>query len=168
MSCVSQSSRANTRVYTSTESSVKIEFIDANIKAVSNQKSIEDGQSAQDTERSQEALSREEAWKRIRLAEACAQCRTHQREQDTKHKHQRLVRIENSAQEVKTIRVEANTTQEIERILIEKYDINSYALGIVFYSSRAGTMHRKQLHGMIDASQEDIYAKLYLKKHPLV
>lgn len=60
----------------------------------------------------------------------------------------------------------ANTTQEIETMLVDMFGFDTYYIGLQFYSSRSGTMNRKLLNDVIDPSVEDIYVKLYLKKHP--
>lgn len=78
----------------------------------------------------------------------------------------RFIKFENSAQVKETIRINANTTQEIEKKLLELYPIDSYYIGMQFSYSQEGTMHRKFVEGTLDPSEPFIYIKLYLKKHP--
>jgi hypothetical protein len=125
----------------------------------------QDGQHTQDTQRIQEGPQGEAMGQRIRLAEACAPSGEASGKQNTEGR-QRLVKLENSAQVKDSLRMSANTTQEIEEQLLALFPIDPQYIGMYFSTSQEGTMHRKYFEGEIDPDALMVYVKLYLKKHP--
>lgn len=128
------------------------------------------GQRTEDTQRKQEGSEGEATGQGIRLAEACAASRKASGGQgsDPKASTTRIIKLENSHQVKGPIYLDVNTTQEIEEYLCSTYPIDCSAIGMRFATSQEGTLHRKYFEGVIEPSQDTVYVRLYLKKHPLL
>ena len=125
----------------------------------------QDGQRTQDTQRIQEGPQAEAMGQRVWLPEACAPSGEASGKQKSKGR-QRLIKLENSSQVKDTLRINANTTQEIEDQLRSLFPIDPQYIGMFFSTSQDGTLHRKYFEGEIDPNALMVYVKLFLKKHP--
>ena len=122
------------------------------------------GQSAPHTSRKQEEPAREGAWQGNLLSEAYPPKGSSSGKAEGAS--QRIVNIENAQDLNKSLLVLANTTQEIETELVNRFGFDTSVLGFYFSNVRAGTLHRKNIEGALEPSMTDIYVRLYLKKHP--
>ena len=164
MSCLSQTSTRCTRVQPSSETELKIEINGQRLISASTQEQ-RNGQSAQDT-------PRKEGGKEAQGCPQCLQQQAHPQhrasagEEKAHQAKQRILTIENASEVKKTQILYADTTEELEHLLFERYPFDPEYIGLAFYSAKSGSTGRNELHGKINPSQEDIFVRLYLKKHP--
>lgn len=123
------------------------------------------GQRTQDTQRKQEGPQAEAMGQGVWQPEARSASGEALGEQSSKG-NPRIIKFENSLQMKESIRIDADTTQDIEKRLLALFPIDSHHIGMLFSYSQEGTMNRKFVEGALDPSEFFIYVKLYLKKHP--
>lgn len=124
----------------------------------------QDGQRPQDTQRMQEEPQGEKAGKRGLFSEACPQ--SGETSGEARTRTCRIIKLENSAQVKESLRMNADTTQEIQESLCDIYPIDLSYIGMLFSTSPDGTVGRKFIEGPLPSDKLTIYIKLYLKKHP--
>ncbi len=127
---------------------------------------ISNGQSAENAQRIEEGCSREVAGQQVWVSEACAEYGGASREEPRKGSRQRIIYIENSYKMKTPFTLYAESTQDIERFLFQEYNFDREIIGLSFSSARFGTIHREVFNGTIPRSYEDVYVRLFLKKHP--
>jgi hypothetical protein len=79
---------------------------------------------------------------------------------------QRLVKVENVMKDIGTMVIVAGTAEElIEEIYKRHPEMRQTYLGLAVSNTRQGSAGRRYFTGDLPDSAQDIYIKLYLKKH---
>lgn len=84
-------------------------------------------------------------------------------------KRQRIVKLENSAQHHEPFVIQASTTEEVIAALCRRIpNLDLTQIGLVISPQREGATNRQLLEGNLPDDVQDIWVKLYLKKHRTV
>lgn len=79
---------------------------------------------------------------------------------------QRLVQVENVAKDLGTMVIVAATAEEVIEELYKRYpEMRQGHLGLAVSNTRQGSAGRRYFTGALPDDAQDIYIKLYLKKH---
>ncbi len=112
--------------------------------------------------------SREERWKETERQQSALQQQTHTTTRSPPCKKDRIVYIENASNVITPFVVqEVNTVHEVLEKIFERYPpMQSEYTELRLYNQRFGTVYRQQLQDYIPEHQENIFVRLYLRKHP--
>ena len=111
---------------------------------------------------------REERWKEQERQETTLHQQTHTTTRSPPKKKDRIVYIENASNTITPFVVQdVSTVREVLEKIFERYPpMQSEYTELRLYNQRFGTVYRHELTDIIPEKQEEIYVRLYLRKHP--